>query len=145
MRMIRTSLICHPRSRTLRVLLAVAAGWLGLCSPARAQIRVPTRGGVVELEAKQQRREGRIFYAEGDVEIRYQNLRLRADHVEFNSETGEAAARGNIRFELDSQLIEGTEAHYNLKTGRGSFRDVQGTIRVQRRPITTGLASKKPL
>jgi LPS-assembly protein len=128
----------------LLVLLA-AAGLLVLCGPVRAQVRVPTGGGVVELEAKQQRREGRIFYAEGDVEIRYQNLRLRADLVEFNSETGEAAARGNIRFELDSQLIEGTEARYNVKTGKGSFRDVQGTIRVQRRPNPNVLLSDNPL
>ncbi len=143
--MIRTSLTFYPRSRILRVLLAVGAGCLSLCGSARAQIRVPTRGGVVELEAKQQRREGRTFYADGDVEIRYQNLRLRADHVEFNSETGEAAARGNIRFELDSQLIEGTEAQYNLKTGKGSFRDVQGMIRVQRRPNPNVLLSNNPL
>lgn len=128
-----------------RLLFVLAALYLGLSVPAGAQIRVPTRGGVVELEAKQQRREGRVFYADGDVEIRYQNLRLRADHVEFNSETGQAAARGNIRFELDNQLIEGSEAQYNLKTGQGSFRDVQGAIRVQRQPNPNVLLSNNPL
>jgi LPS-assembly protein len=106
---------------------------------------VPTRGGVVELEAKQQRREGRIFYADGNVEIRYQTLRLRADHAEFNSETGNAVVRGNVRFELDSQLIEGSEAQYNLKTGRGSFQNVQGAIRVQRQPNPNVLLSNNPL
>ena len=143
--MIRTPLMAHHQRRMTRLLLALAAVCITPWSSARAQIRVPTRGGVVELEAKQQRREGRIFYADGEVEIRYQNLRLRADHVEFNSETGEAAARGNIRFELDSQLIEGTKARYNLRTGQGSFHDVRGTIHVQRRPNPNVLLSNNPL
>lgn len=115
------------------------------CAAAAAQVRVPTRGGVVELEAKQQRREGRVFYADGDVDIRYQNLRLRADHVEYNSETGEAAARGNVRFELDSQYLEAAEARYNLKTGRGLFREVHGRIEIQRRPNPNVLLTDSPL
>lgn len=118
--------------------------------PARAQastasqVRLPQRGGFVELEARQQRREGDVFHAEGDVDIRYQNLRLRADHVEFNTATGEAVARGNVRFDLDTQHLETDEARYNVRTGKGVFRKVRGDIYVSRRPNPNVLLTSNP-
>ncbi len=44
-------------------------------------------GEEATLEAKQQRQVGQIYYADGDVDVRYQNTRLRADHVEYNEDT----------------------------------------------------------
>src|ERR1700730_6000384 len=38
--------------------------------------------GFVRLEAQQQRRERPVEYADGDVDIHYGDIRLRADHVE---------------------------------------------------------------
>lgn len=98
----------------------------------------------MELEAKQQRSEGKIFYADGEVEIRYETLRLRADHVEYHADTGEAIARGNIRFDSDGQHIEAAEASYNLRTGRGKFRRVRGSIQVKRSPNPNLLVSDNP-
>src|SRR5580700_8970689 len=39
------------------------------------------------LEAKQQSEVAGISHADGDVDLRYQNTRLRADHVEYNNDT----------------------------------------------------------
>jgi LPS-assembly protein len=125
--------------------LALALMLAAPTGAAAGQVRVPARGGVAELRAEQQRVEGKVFYADGNVEIRYQNLRLRADHVEYNSETGQAAARGNVRFEMDSQFIEASDATYNLRTERGLFRDVRGEIRAQRRPNPNVLLSDNPV
>jgi len=99
---------------------------------------------VVELEAIEQRTEGKVFYAEGDVNIRYQDMRLRADHVEYNSETGEAAARGNVRFERGSQRLEADEARYDVRKGTGTFLRVRGSIRVEREANANVLLSPNP-
>src|SRR5271170_743327 len=51
------------------------------------QARVPARRGLVQLEAQQQRKQGDTFYADGDVDIHYEAMRLRADHAQYNSAT----------------------------------------------------------
>jgi hypothetical protein len=112
---------------------------------ASAQVRVPAGAELVELEAKQQRKEGNVFFADGDVDIRYQDLRLRADHVEYNADTSEALARGHIQLECNSQHLEADEARYNVRTGRGIFRRVRGTVQVQRRPNPNLLVTPNPL
>jgi len=112
---------------------------------AHSQVGVPAGGGVFELRADQQRMEGKVFYADGDVDIRYANLRLRADHVEYDTDTGAAAARGHVQFAFDSQHLEAEAAHYNLRTGRGEFRHVRGAIQAQRRPNPNVLLSPNPL
>jgi len=143
-----------PQNLTTRLRGIAAVGFLALLAIppgiARAQerpanqVRVPLQGGVLELEAKQQRRQGNVFYADGDVIIRYQNVELRADHIEYNSTTGEAASRGAVQFDLDSQHIEADEAKYNVRTGQGVFRNVRGSIRVRRRPNPNVLLTQNP-
>ena len=41
----------------------------------------------VRLEADQQRKEGDSYIAEGNVEILYKNVRLRADRVQYDTKT----------------------------------------------------------
>src|ERR1700735_440826 len=48
------------------------------------------------LEANQQRQVGKIYYADGNVDVRYENTRLRADHVEYNEDTYVVVARGHV-------------------------------------------------
>ena len=73
------------------------------------------------LEADQQRQVGRIYYADGNVDIHYQNTRLRADHVEYNEDTYVAIARGHVQLDYMTQHIEADEAHYEVRTGHGTF------------------------
>ncbi len=86
------------------------------------------------LEAKQQRQVGQIYYADGDVDVRYQNTRLRADHVEYNEATQVIIARGHVQLDYLTQHLEATDARYELATGRGTFHNVRATFAVQRRP-----------
>jgi len=116
-----------------------------LAGSARAQVRVPTERGVMQLDAKQQRREGNVFYADGDVDIHFEQKRLRADHVEYNRETNEAIVRGHVQFDFETQHLEADEGHYNVRTGRGAFRHVLGNIKVQRHPNPNVLVSPNPL
>ncbi len=91
-------------------------------------------GEEATLEAKQQRQVGQIYYADGDVDVRYQNTRLRADHVEYNEDTQVVIARGHVQLDYLTQHLEATDARYELATGRGIFHDVRATFAVQRRP-----------
>lgn len=93
-----------------------------------------TPGEQATLEAKQQRQVGQIFYADGDVDVRYQNTRLRADHVEYNEATQVVVARGHVQLDYLTQHLEATDARYELATGRGTFHSVRATFAVQRRP-----------
>jgi LPS-assembly protein len=92
-----------------------------------------TPGAEATLEAKQQRQVGQIYYADGDVDVRYQNTRLRADHVEYNEDTRVVIARGHVQLDYLTQHLEATDARYELGTGRGTFHNVRATFAVQRR------------
>jgi LPS-assembly protein len=111
------------------------------------QIRLPSgKGGIAELSSTgPQRRQGDLYIADGDVDIRYGNLRLRADHVEYNNKTSESVARGHIQFDYENQHLEGDEAHYNVSTGHGLFRNVHGTVKIERHANPTVLVSENPL
>ncbi len=74
----------------------------------------------------------------GAARIETTELMLKADEVDYNEETGEAEARGNVKFvhfanneELDADTIV-----YNIKEETGKFYNVKGTspAKIQTRP-----------
>jgi len=97
------------------------------------------------LEADQQRQVGRIYYADGNVDIHYQNSRLRADHVEYNEDTYVAFAHGHVQLDYMTQHVEAEDAHYELRTGHGTFTHVRATFSIERKPSPILLVSSNPL
>lgn len=97
------------------------------------------------LEANQQRQVGKIYYADGNVDVRYENTRLRADHVEYNEDTYVVVARGHVLLDYMTQHVEADEAHYELRTGHGTFFHVRATFTIERHPTPTLLVSPNPL
>jgi LPS-assembly protein len=124
------------------IIMLLAAMTLDAGTPQQA--RVPPRKGLVQLEAQQQRKEGNIFYADGDVDIHYATVRLRADHAEYNSETGQARVRGNVRYDTEAQSLTAADGTYNLRTGQGTFHNVRGTVRAVRVANRNVLVSQNP-
>ena len=86
-----------------------------------------------------------MFYADGHVDVRYQNARLRADHVEYNADTQIVIARGHVQLDYLTQHVEADQSTYDLRTGRGTFEHVRATFALQRRPMPTLLISPNPL
>jgi LPS-assembly protein len=133
----------------LLLIVALSFGLIFSCAPSAAaqQIRPPVaKGGIAELSAKgTQRRQGNLFIADDDVDIRYAGQRLRADHIEYNDETTEAFARGHVQYDYENQHLEADEAHYNVGTGRGTFLNVRGTLKIERRPNPSILVTDNPL
>jgi LPS-assembly protein len=141
----------HSRARTLsalRFLVFLTALLAALAGPLAGAQQVhlpPSKTGIAELEAKAQSRRGDVTTADGDVDIRYGDTRLRADHVEYNSKTFEAVATGHVQLDYNNEHLDADEAHYNVSTGHGLFHNVHGTIKVERRPNPAILISDNPL
>jgi LPS-assembly protein len=123
-------------------------------SPTKTQAKKPaplvspTKQGGGEsatLEADQQRQVGKIYYADGHVDVHYENTRLRADHVEYNEETQVVIAHGNVQLDYLTQHVEAEDARYEVGTGRGTFHHVRATFAVQRRQTPTLLISPNPI
>jgi len=126
--------------------IAIFALLVWLPAPAMAeQVRLTAGRDIVQIEARQQRQERKVFIADGDVDIRYQETRLRADHIEFNDETRIVSLRGHIQLDYQTQHIEADRGTYNITSGEGSFFKVRGTFRVDRRPDPNLLISPNPL
>lgn len=127
-------------------LLFIFALPFALVSSSHAAQKRIAAGGVAELSANgPQRRQGDLYSADDDVQLRYLDLRLRADHMEYNAATSEVIARGHVEFDYQNQHLEASEARFNVETGAGTFIDVRGAVRIERRPNTTILVTENPL
>jgi LPS-assembly protein len=143
----------HARSRSvLPVFFYLAAFLSSLCSLAlpvcfAQQVRLHSnKGADVEIWSRgPQQKRGDLFIADGDVDIHYGDERLQADHIEYNEKTSESLARGHVRFDYNKEHLEAEEARYNVSTGHGSFTNVRGTVKIERRANPLILVSQNPL
>jgi lipopolysaccharide assembly outer membrane protein LptD (OstA) len=71
-----------------------------LVTPAVGQNSRNIENGRVSFEARSQEREGTLLHCRGDVEMSGRSFILRADEVDYHSDTGVAEARGNVRIQL---------------------------------------------
>ncbi|HEX5425335.1 MAG TPA: LPS assembly protein LptD [Candidatus Acidoferrales bacterium] len=143
-----------PRFPLLVRKLAPAAAVLFLLlqsHPLSAQTARPVSkfsqpGGLVTLEADRQGGQlGKAYFADGNVDLIYQSLRIRADHIEWNQQTGQVSARGHVQLDYLTQHVEASDAEYNLRTSHGTFHNVRATFALQRHPTPTLLVSPNPL
>ena len=137
------------RIASRRKLFALCAALFALLTAqAEAQqVRLPSgKGQYAELSADgPQTRRGELFIADKNVDLQYAGMRLRADHVEYNEKTHESLAQGNVQFDYENQHLEASEARYNFATGAGTFTNVRGSIKIQRRDNPMVLVSDNPL
>ena len=86
--------------------------------------------GALEIFSTTQLREGPMRLARGDVELRYNSIVLTADEMDFNEETGEVEARGNVRYRAGGgrEDIRAARMSYNTRTEAGTFYDVRGRV-----------------
>lgn len=122
-----------------------AAAQTALHGKPAAQKAATTSDQTATLEANHQSQVGRIYYADGNVDMEYQNVRLRADHVEYNEDTQVVIARGHVQLDYETQHVEATNARYEVRTGRGTFWHVRATFALQRKPTPTLLISPNPI
>lgn len=87
-------------------------------------------GDVVGIESNRQSVRDKVYLLDGAVDITYQDRELRADHVEYDSGTGEVTASGHLVLTggLNNERLSASHGNFNLKTGTGRFFDVSGTV-----------------
>jgi LPS-assembly protein len=82
--------------------------------------------------------DGPMRRLRGASQIETTELLLKADEVDYNEETGDAEARGNVKFIhfANNEQIEADKVEYNLKEETGKFYNVRGTspAKIQTRP-----------
>jgi len=60
-----------------------------------------------------------LFIAEGGVEITYRKANIYADYIEFNEETGDALAIGNVLYEEEGEKAIADQLEFNFDTQKG--------------------------
>lgn len=109
--------------------LAPAAGQLRRYEKASVIERrdVPPEG-VIVVRAAEQEREGSRYRLRGEAEIETREMRLRAQEIDYDQETGVAEARGRAHYVnfVSGEQLWSERIDYNLKDGGGSFYAVQG-------------------
>jgi len=61
------------------------------------------------------------WHGEGDVQIVYQDIDIRCDTADWNRETGEVIARGNVILDRGPSRFTADEARFNIQTKTGTF------------------------
>ncbi len=131
-----------------RLLCFLVLAFFAAFTPCFAQqVHLPAAsGGVADLSSSgPQQKKGDLFIADGDVDITYSDMRLRADHAEYNNATSEASSRGHVIFDFENQHLEADDGVLNVASGHGIFHNVHGTIKLERSPNPTLLITQNPL
>ena len=95
-------------------------------------IVVPETGGTtnVTIESDRQSRTGDRYALDGNVVIIYKSWRVEADHIDFDSSTGELNATGHLKAtgSENNEIIHASHGSMNLREQTGRFYDVTGSI-----------------
>ncbi|PYV36485.1 MAG: hypothetical protein DMG06_30610, partial [Acidobacteria bacterium] len=90
-------------------------------------MNIPAGDDVVTIQADEQHRFGKHdYHAKGNVEVRYQDMLLKADQVWGNDETQDVEGEGHVYFEQARQHVNGTKFKFNLASQTGVFYEAKG-------------------
>jgi len=129
---------CHaffhipPEARPAAALLALAPLAFAQLPPYERAASIERRDvppeGVVVVRAARQEREGSRYRLRGSAEIETSDMRLRADEIDYDQETGVAEARGRVHYVnfLSGEQLRAERIDYNLKDSSGTFYRVRG-------------------
>ncbi|MBI4460351.1 MAG: LPS-assembly protein LptD [Acidobacteria bacterium] len=98
------------------------------------------------LLSDSQQKIGSRYQLIGNVEIVYLDMQLSADRVDYDEQSGEVSATGQVLFTRPSenQEMRASRAEYNLRAGTGSFFDVEGSFGAQIKEGSSLLTSTNP-
>ncbi len=84
----------------------------------------------VEIRADSQEKAGDLYHLTGNVDITYAGMRLTADRMDYNADTGVATANGNVHFTrpLEHEDIFSSQGDYNFRDDTGSFFKAVGSV-----------------
>src|ERR1700755_333510 len=85
------------------------------------------------MESDTQSKVGSRFVLDGDVVITYRDRVIKADHIEYDTDTGEVTANGHLRVSggANHEDIQASHGTMNLNQQTGRFYDVTGSVGVK--------------
>jgi LPS-assembly protein len=151
--LITTTLIAasHPHLRAQEVTSQATPGTLP-DSPGAVRYPIaevlPGEGDTtaVSIESDTQSLLGNIYVLDGDVVIKYRDRLIRADHIEYDKETGEVTANGHLHVSGGPNHEDITASHgtLNLNQQTGRFYDVNGSVGLKNTGHGTTYANSNP-
>ena len=108
--------------------------------PDAIVLPAPDDGSTVVIESSgPQTKTGSKYSLDGDVVITYKDRRVEADHIDYDSDTGDLNANGHLKASSgeNNESISASHGTMNLRTQIGRFFDVKGSVglRPGRRPV----------
>jgi len=87
-----------------------------------------------------------LWVADGNVLVTYEDRTLQADHVEYDSDTGEAILTGHVLVTGggNEERIHASHATINIRTQTGRFYDVTGSVGIKPKPEPKLAAGANP-
>jgi LPS-assembly protein len=103
-------------------------------APIAQIVPAASTGVPVTIHAVRQEKHGDIYELSGNVEIHYKDYILRADHITYNTATGDVTANGHLQLTggPDDEQISATHGVLNLERQTGTFYDVIGSVGIRR-------------
>ena len=97
----------------------------------RLELPVPAEDGggvlIAEFDELASAADGTALLS-GDVEILYQDIKITAESIEYNPETGRVFAEDGVYFEQGPRVLTGDSVEYNLDTRLGRFSNASGSM-----------------
>lgn len=86
-----------------------------------------------------QRKVGSLYSADGNVVVKYAGRTLKADHIDYDSDTGEVTMTGHLLVTggENDERIQASHGTLNIQTQTGRFYDVTGSVGIK--PVGTRL------
>jgi LPS-assembly protein len=108
--------------------------------PEAIIVPAPDDGSTVVIESSgPQTKTGSRYTLDRDVVITYKDRRVEADHIDYDSDSGELNAAGHLKVTggENHEMISASHGSMNLKTQTGRFFDVVGSVglRPGRKPV----------
>ena len=114
--------------------------------PIAEVVPQPDDTTAVELESDTQSKTGSLYALDGDVVVTYRDRIVRADHIEYDTATGELTATGHLHATGGANHEDITASHgsMNLEKQTGRFYDVTGSVGLKNTGRAMVYASSNP-
>jgi LPS-assembly protein len=101
--------------------------------PQAEVVPAPDDSTTVEMESDTQSKLDSRYVLDGDVVIKYRDRVIKADHIEYDTDTGEVTANGHLEVSggPNHEDIKASHGTMNLNQQTGRFYDVTGSVGVK--------------
>ena len=115
--------------------------------PTAQVVPEPGRTVPLSITSRTQSFKAGVYDLDGDVEIDYLDRVLRADHIMYDSNSGDIVATGHLVLTggRTQERISATHGVFNVKTETGRFYEVKGSVAMSRpKPRATNAMPADP-